>query len=507
MTIVGDRAVVGGEDTLGGEWQLFWVGGGGPRSTIGEGLGGWGDLAERERSLGFRDRQAILVSPSGRVDARLSEFFRRSRFSSRAAGTRESYVLDYRLFFSFLWRKGRDWDQASVDDLEDWEDWRLRGQGNERRIGGAKWVRELAALRLLYEWAADRGYVATSPVRLRTVRTREGTPVRVAELAPSDVRSSNVKWLTPRAFRLWRDVGLRGYDAAGRPDASWRGRNDGRDAAFADVVFSTGMRRREAGTLLVVELPDTTEVRRYYPGRIAAAVAKHSDRYFYVSAAALKSVELYQMTTRDAAVRAARAEGRYETLGVRWIVEGVNRRGELSWVDKNGERSTASLNALDDRDRVNLFVRGEDGLEPLALWLTETGMPMRYRCWSKVFERANDRCCALGLEVFASPHMLRHSMALRMLVSLNYALDRRLGLTPAERRHYETLYGNVWSMVKDLLGHRSEETTRVIYLEPVRGLQLESLLGDEEHEDNTELLSRLAERTGLVLDVAGQASG
>ena len=131
-------------------------------------------------------------------------------------------------------------------------------------------------------------------------------------------------------------------------------------------------------------------------------------------------------------------------------------------------------------------------------------MPMRYRGWSKVFERASDRCRELGLEVFATPHMLRHSMALRSLVSLHHALDRRLGLTLAERRHYEALYGNVWSMVKDLLGHRSEETTRSIYLEPVRGLQLESLLNDEEHPDNTELLARLAERTGLVLDTPGQ---
>jgi len=43
-------------------------------------------------------------------------------------------------------------------------------------------------------------------------------------------------------------------------------------------------------------------------------------------------------------------------------------------------------------------------------------------------------------------------------------------------------------------------------LKPVRGLQLESLLNDEEHPDNTELLARLAERTGLILDAPGQAS-
>jgi hypothetical protein len=69
------------------------------------------------------------------------------------------------------------------------------------------------------EWAAARGHVAASPVRLRTVRTRDGARAHVPELASTDVRSSNVKWLTPRAFRLWRDVGLRGYGADGRPDA------------------------------------------------------------------------------------------------------------------------------------------------------------------------------------------------------------------------------------------------------------------------------------------------
>jgi len=240
------------------EWQLFWAGGGAAAAGAGGQPGGWADLAERERGLGFRERQPILVSPDGRVDARLSEFFRRSRFASRAVGTRESYVLDYRLFFSFLWRAGRGWDQARVEDLEDWEDWRLRGRDNPRRIGGAKWTRELAALRMLYEWTVAKGYVAASPVRLRTVRTRGGGPVQVPELTPTDVRSSNVRWLTPRAFRLWRDVGLRGYGADGRRDGSWRGRNDGRDAAFAEVLFASGLRRREAGTLLTAELPDWT---------------------------------------------------------------------------------------------------------------------------------------------------------------------------------------------------------------------------------------------------------
>ncbi|MEN2417541.1 hypothetical protein AABB02_05490 [Streptomyces rimosus] len=65
--------------------------------------------------------------------------------------------------------------------------------------------------------------------------------------------------------------------------------------------------------------------------------------------------------------------------------------------------------------------------------------------------------------------------------ALHNALDRRLGLTPAERLHYEEVYGQAWLMVKDMLGHRSEQVTRDVYLEPVRGLQLESLLGDDDN--------------------------
>lgn len=100
----------------------------------------------------------------------------------------------------------------------------------------------------------------------------------------------------------------------------------------------------------------------------------------------------------------------------------------------------------------------------------------------------------------------RHSFALQMLISLHYALDRRLGLTPAERKYYETVYGNVWTMVKDLLGHASEETTKSVYLEPVRGLQLDTLLNDVTADNADELLARLAEQTGLVLDVAPKVS-
>ena len=143
-------------------------------------------------------------------------------------------------------------------------------EDNPRRIGGSKWARELAAFKLLYGWAVAVGHIDRSPVLTHTVRRRDGTVVEVANNWPKDVRASNVKWLTPRTYRLWRDIGLRGYTEAGLPQQRWRGRNDGRNAAFADLLFDSGLRLREAGCLL------TLRSARVGPGLlrdVAAAIA------------------------------------------------------------------------------------------------------------------------------------------------------------------------------------------------------------------------------------------
>lgn len=85
-----------------------------------------------------------------------------------------------------------------------------------------------------------------------------------------------------------------------------------------------------------------------------------------------------------------------------------------------------------------------------------------------------------------------------MLVALHHALDRRFGLTPEERKHFRHVYGDPCVMVRDLLGHRSEQTTRLIYLEPLHGLQVWSMLDHD--EDLGTLLSRVAASSRLVMD-------
>jgi Phage integrase, N-terminal SAM-like domain len=262
-----------------GEWALYWTTRGAEIPVGRHPLpDDWADIDDRERALSIESGVPILIDPRHQVDPRLALFFRRSRFAFLAAGSQRSYVTDYRLFFSFLWNRGKNWDEADCDDIDDYEAWRRRSADNPRRIGGSKWDRELAAFKLLFDWAVARRHMVRSPVVMRTVRLRDGSTADVAANKAKDVRVSNVKWFTPRTYQLWRGVGLCGY---GLPGNGWRGRNDGRNAAFADLLFQSGLRLREGACLLTLEVPDAVCGHSYYEGTVAAAVAKRRERMFY----------------------------------------------------------------------------------------------------------------------------------------------------------------------------------------------------------------------------------
>ncbi|WP_405737521.1 site-specific integrase [Streptomyces sp. NBC_01537] len=253
-------------------------------------LAGWEDLAVREGRVRIHPGDPILLSPDYRIDEALSGYLCRSSFARLASETKRNYTDDYCLFFDFLWGHGRWWSEASADDLWDFEDWRTRSPRNPYRVGGARWNRGLAALARLYEWAVQREYVLVNPVLvnpvlMRSVVGRAGEAVLVPAARAKNARTSEVRWLTPRAFRRWVDVGLHGCGADGLAAAGSAGRLADRNAAFADLLFSSGMRLTEGASLLTVEVPRLQlEGGRYYAGRLARAVTKSKRaRTFYAS--------------------------------------------------------------------------------------------------------------------------------------------------------------------------------------------------------------------------------
>jgi site-specific recombinase XerD len=475
-------------------WRVFWV----PQDAAQTGvrsrvLAGWENLSAREQEAGVRAGDPILLSPDQRVDALLGLYFQSAKFRRYRAETRRNYVQDIALLLTFLWDRGRAWTDAVERDLEDYEHWRRFAQENPERIGGSKWDRELAAFVSLYQWAVADRYVPRNPVAMKQVRGRNGEVVISAAARAKDARPSNVHWLTPRTWRRWTDVGLRGHNRDGVPEAGWASRVEDRNVAFTRLLVSSGLRRSEGGSLLTFEVPEGRLDRgRYCRGKVAAEVTRSKrSRTFYVAADAVGEIEAYTDSSRAWAVRRAQQKGLYERLPRLRVVTEVTRQKNpvMHWRGLDGAVGRQPLNEVTVQERMLLFTEGRHGLEPLWLWLNERGMPFAVDSWDGVFRTANERCQQvltppgrIGLDPhrvyapYATPHSARHSFALYMLVVLNVLMDQRYGLGEDERKNYRELYGDPWFMVQQLLGHASRETTVQHYLAPVADLQLRSML-------------------------------
>ena len=396
------------------EWLLFRSGT--PRvpgSCSSALLDGWGDLEEREKALGIEPGRPFLLRPDYSPDLDVLRYFGSAAFRKLAPLSQLGYARNLRVFLSHLESQGVAWREATEEDLLNYEHWRRRDDDNdERLLGGATFARELAAFRHFFEWQSRRGTIGRSPVTLTTVRRRDGTFGTAARIRPFNVRKWEVKWLLPEAYWLWRDVGLRGYTRDGLPESSRRERNDQRNVAFADTLWMSGLRRREAGTLLVQELPPLHGYGRLPQGRVGEAVAKGGGRKFWVSRPALQSIDGYVLSSRAKSVRRAQAEGRYDNVPGLMVALKVNARRHLVYRDEHGHEGTVALDLLDASQRRKVFVERHGELEPAMVWLTQAGMPMAYDSWKMMFQTANRRCAAQGLEdLRCYAHMLRHSCA------------------------------------------------------------------------------------------------
>ena len=455
------------EDRVGDEWTLHLYGGPVPSGRfVPAVMGDLGDLEERERKLKVRTGQPFLLPPAGPPDVDVLLYMNSGSFKRLSMNSQLAYAYDLRVHLSYLTSQGVDWRDVTEDDLVNYVHWRRDDEENKRRVSGAKLARELASARRFYGWQERRGLLRAGAVPEMTARA----------LQPRDVRQVRMKWLTDDEYEEWCNLGLRGHSK----DRDRRIRNVSRNIAFAEALWASGLRLREGGSLLLLELPKST--RPYPQVRLGGAVSKTVACDYWISRTALDLIEVYRNSGRDGAIRRARAAGRYDRLTGIMIAQSLTASRRLVYEDENGAQGVVPLDGLTAAQRLTVYVEGDDGLEPAMVWLTDAGMPMPHTTWSKVFETASNRCEAAGSDVRCYPHKLRHTFAMRWLVKFTKDFEDRMGITPQERQLYRKDLGDPLVMVQTLLRHSSVETTERNYLEPAQGLKVDQFM-NRDNED------------------------
>jgi site-specific recombinase XerD len=457
-------------------------------------VGGLGDVAVWAKRNGARAGTPFFLDPTGRADPLVNAFWRDPIIRSRSVATQRRYASSLKVWLDFLDAVGARWDEASRSELAAFKEWRMASEENERRVTANCFRIDQAAIRGFYLWAAEQHGVA-NPVGARIIgASRFGDQHIKLDSTPTGARVSAVKWLTPKAFRLWRDVGLRGYTTDGALSPDWKGLNEDRDVAFVEGLFGTGLRIGEMASLLTIELPNPSQdglVRGY----VADSCAKRGyGRPFWIRRRVAQLIRYYaEEAGRPASVLQAQRAGTYDSIKDRWIVEKIEDNHVLVIRDATGSCRKASLNSLSPSRRMKLFRNTHSGVEPLWLWLNDDGRPRPKQAWYKTFDRANRRVkCAMEkadlAPLWCRPHMLRHSFALRWYCIATFVAWQRTDLlTREQQRDFRNQLGDVWFLMATLLGHRSAETTRSVYLEPFQALQVEQLVALMDSDDRDAL--------------------
>jgi integrase len=463
------------------------------------------EVLEQRRKRVLMPGLPYLLDPRGRPDPVINGYLAKAmrhgvptvsgqRPRRLRPNSAKTYAYAIRTFLNILNAWDRSWRGLSEDDIDDVREWRLyapdevvEGKRRKRRVEDGTWERQVKVLRALYAYAARFGI--PNPLAFAS----PGSP-GYGDRDPGGgyVRSSNVKWFDPDAYRQWRDVGLGGLLPHGTENPSFRGRNVQRDMAFSDSLYRTGLRVQECGSVLLgLEWPEQPRPDRSFRRLdLSDACAKGGvGRPAWVPAMVTRTTRAYSLGERAAAVE--RGQAAYARQRGRLMIVEVAESGRLTLVDVHGVVSERALGALAPDERRRLFWDRGDHLEPAMLWLNRGGLPRNYRSWNRTFLRANRRVLELGLDLAPmKPHFLRHSFALRWFVVGRLLWDRRFrGLSEDEAADLRHEMGSHWKLVQTMLGHRQESTTTSIYLEPFQALDIELLLDHAADESVSGLMA------------------
>lgn len=449
---------------------------------------------EAAESSGLVDGIPFILGADGRYDHHLNRFFRACpTIGVRSMNSLRAYARDILVWLRFLAerRDGKSLWLADRDDIAAFHEAR-RLSPPPHRVSASSWNRSVAALDKFYRWAVDEKLIAIVPFTYRQFWARSARSGLVQTVSANCAREpagrrGDMRFLDLSRYLLFRDVGLRGRLPDGREDPTWRGRNGERNALFAELLITTGLRLQEGSSLLATELPAQDGV--YDPSvrtisfRLAAATAKGGKgRDIRLPLRLVKQLYDYvDLERANALIRYAvrNGVGRIE----RPIAVTVHGRRSLV-IGDGGETRRLNADVLTPSERMRLVHAG--ALTPLSLWLTEGGLPMPVAAWEAVFSRASARCRRFGIALDVTPHMLRHSFAVHMLTLLlreqiGWVLDGRGDrVSPAWRR----LIGDPLLKLQRLMGHSRIEST-YIYLDHL--------------EESQELIDAAVDQWGLDL--------
>jgi site-specific recombinase XerD len=434
------------------------------------------DAAEGQRRVTeFRGRfvpdgMPFVLNDDGSYEWVLNRFLRSLPTSgARSPRTWRAYAYDLVTWARFLGeQRGRSVLDVTREDLEAFHAAR-RLSAPEFRIEASSWGRLDAALEKFYRWALQVGLLERSPFAYGRV-TPPGE-VSVVGAREKRARKGDMRFLSVQRYVAFRDVGLRGFLPGGGEDASFVSRCGSRNGAFADLCATTGMRLEEANSLLACELPgiDASDGARSERFELAPLITKGDrGRFVQIPHRVLRGLRDYVEAERCVAIQRALARG--FPPGRRWVhVREPDRRGGQMLL-ASGRWSAVEWIDLDPGERSRLLNVGQDGQPagPLALWLSEQGLPMAPRTWESAFERASQRCRGLGLDIDASPHTMRHTFAVHLLTELVRQQLASMGDGTADMRHnaYRRVMGDPLSHLQKLLGHARIATTYV-YLDSI----------------------------------------
>jgi site-specific recombinase XerD len=400
----------------------------------------------------------------------------------RSQHSLRGYAYDLVVWVRFLDEAcGKTVWAATRDDVHAYHRAR-RHDDAAHRISAASWNRAIVTLDKLYRWALEEGLVAQSPFTYRDVWRRmpsgRGRTITVARNQAYEraAKRSDLKFITIEDYCRFRDVGLMGLEADGSARVGARDRNGSRNALFADLLITTGLRLEEASSLLAVEIEEAIRAGsgggRQVAYRLPAALTKgDKGRTIRIPASLLSRLRSYLDIERALAVEKSKMRG-----GIKRIPAALTcaiNAGSIEVATPSGEWKPLRLDTVTPDERRRLAIHDSDGtpVEPAALWLSEVGLPIAPNTWEVIFTRASRRCHAAGQPCDVHPHQLRHSFAVHMLALL---IRQRFGDAQKDQdlsgAAYRRLLGDPLQQVQRMLGHSSIATT-YIYLDHLAGCQ------------------------------------